>query len=173
MKTVSVKFQLCIAIVAALLLLSGCGTVTVQARGVSPLNLNEHGESTPVDVRFYQLRSDQRFRTASFDQLWMSETDALGPDKLGDRVVATIFPGTPADRPAEVRLGKRQSGTAFIGVLALYRRSETKDARTVVIPIDQASTRVLQFTGYSVAITEDGRSTESTDTEQPQPRNQR
>jgi type VI secretion system VasD/TssJ family lipoprotein len=162
-----------IGVLTVLCALTGCGTVSVSARGVSPLNVNEHGESTPVDVRFYQLRSDQKFRNASYDQLWMSENDALGPDKLGDRVTATVFPGTPGDRPAEISLGKRQAGTVFIGVMALYRRADAKGARTVVIPVQEAPSRVLQFSGYGIAVTDDGGPVQRNDTEQPQPRDQR
>ncbi|MBA3709447.1 MAG: type VI secretion system lipoprotein TssJ [Planctomycetes bacterium] len=152
---------------------AGCGSISVYARGVSPLNVNDHEESTPVDVRFYQLRRDARFRTASFDQLWLSDSDALGPDKLGERVVATVPPGTGKDRAVEIDLGKRDGDTAFIGVMALYRRAAGADVRTLVIPVADASSRVLTFTGSTIELRSDDRPAERSDNDQPQPRDQR
>ncbi len=168
----------------AALAVSGCGSISVYARGVAPLNVNDHGESTPVDVRFYQLRKDARFRTASFDQLWLSDVDVLGPDKLGDRVIATVPPGSATDRVVEIDLGKRQGGAAWIGVMALYRSADGKAPRTAVIPVSEASSRVLTFSGSTITVSGEAktdtsgtsdkpeRPAEPVDTEQPQPRDQ-
>src|SRR3954463_10442884 len=82
--------------------LSGCGVLTAHVRGLAPLNPNDYGESTPVDVRFYQLRRAERFRAASVEQLWTAADAALTTDRVCDPVVATVFPGAPGDEPTAV-----------------------------------------------------------------------
>ena len=68
----------------ALTALSGCGALTARVRGVVPLNPNEYGESTPVDLRFYQLRRAERFRAASVDQLWLAPEPTLATDRIDE-----------------------------------------------------------------------------------------
>jgi type VI secretion system VasD/TssJ family lipoprotein len=132
--------------------LSGCGPLTAHVRGIAPLNPNEHGESTPVDVRFYQLRRSERFRAASVEQLWTAADAALTTDRVCDPVVASVLPGASEAEPSDVDLGRRRSGTEFVGVLALFRRGDARDARALVVPVDDLAGAVLDFSGCSVAL---------------------
>src|SRR4051812_49485892 len=89
-------------ILAAVLALavSACGgtqRVSMNLHGVSPLNVNDQNESTPVDVRFFALKSDAAFRSATVDALWTDFKKVLGDDLLGEPIVATVFPGGAGD----------------------------------------------------------------------------
>lgn len=138
----------------AMLLLSGCSDVrevSVQARGVAPLNPNAEQESTPVDVRVFALVSDSRFRAATVDQLWTDHAKTLGEDLLAEPTTFTVFPGNAGDSPTshDMTVSKR---TRFIGLLALYQRADAQDRRTLVVPIDEADSQVLNFTGFAITL---------------------
>ena len=73
------SLRACAPFLTLLILLVGClvgcsSSATLQMRGVAPLNLNDAGESTPVDVRIYQLKNDAAFKRATFET-----SDAEGP----------------------------------------------------------------------------------------------
>jgi type VI secretion system VasD/TssJ family lipoprotein len=60
-----------LAAACAAALLAACGGPSyVRVRGVSPLNVNDSNESTPVDVRLYQLKDDGRFTRARVEELF-------------------------------------------------------------------------------------------------------
>ncbi len=129
--------------------LAACSPPTIRARGIQPLNLNAVQESTPVDVRFYQLLDDNAFITTPFETLWTDAPKALGGTLAGEPVVRTVFPGTLGDPPVTLTLSNREQRVRWLGVLALYRGSE-KAPRQLVIPIDDLGDGVLELTGYSV-----------------------
>jgi type VI secretion system VasD/TssJ family lipoprotein len=136
-------------------LLAGCSrTATLQFHGTAPLNLNEAGESTPVDVRIYQLRSDKAFRKAAFEKLWTKHKEALGDDMLAEPKTVSVLPGGAGEPPARVELGELATGTNFIGIMALYGKADAKDNRTLVVAVDDAEKYVIEFTGYAVALRE-------------------
>lgn len=140
---------------AAALAMAGCSrTATLQLRGTAPLNLNENGESTPVDVRIYQLKSDARFRKAVFEKLWTKDADALGDDLLVPAKTVSVLPGGAGEPAAKVELGELATGTNFIGVMAMYGKADAKDNRTLVLPVDDAEKHVIEFSGYSVKLRE-------------------
>ena len=139
----------CLVLVLAL---SGCGSLTAHVRGIAPLNPNEYGESTPVDVRFYQLRRADRFRAASVEQLWTASDAALATDRATDALVTTVVPGAAGDEPAAIDLGRRCSDTRFVGVLALFRHPDARDARALLVPVDELDDAVLDFSGSSIAV---------------------
>jgi len=145
-----------VLIVAAGALMTGCGSASARVRGVAPLNLNDNNESTPVDVRFFQLADDGTFRRTTFDALWVDAAKALGGDLLGTPVVKTVFPGSRGDQPTEIALGKLSGKTKFIGVMGLYRRTDGTDRRILVLPIDRIGKDVIEVSGYSVALSTEG-----------------
>jgi len=52
-------------VLATLVAATGCGTaLTIEVRGIAPLNQTDNDESTPVNARIYQLASDAKFRNA-------------------------------------------------------------------------------------------------------------
>jgi type VI secretion system VasD/TssJ family lipoprotein len=145
---------ICLLILAAVMV-TGCSrTATLQLRGTAPLNLNEAGESTPVDVRIYQLRSDKAFRKAAFEKLWTKDKEALGDDLLAGAKTVSVLPGGAGEPPARVELGELATGTGFIGIMALYGKADAKDNRTLVVAVDDAEKYVIEFTGYAVALRE-------------------
>ncbi len=79
------------------------------------------GEGRPVQVRVYQLKSDARLRTASFEDVWQSDTKVLEGEVVSSEQ-HTIFPGskqtiTVAPKP----------DAAFLGLVALFREPQGKD----------------------------------------------
>ena len=143
-------------LVVAGVLLAGCGSASARVRGVAPLNLNDNNESTPVDVRFFQLADDGAFRRVTFDALWVDAGKALGGDLLGAPVVKTVFPGSRSDQPTLIQLGKLSGKTKFIGVMGLYRRTDGTDRRTLVLALDRIEKDVIELSGYSVALSTEG-----------------
>jgi type VI secretion system VasD/TssJ family lipoprotein len=132
-----------------LVALVGCAPPTIRARGVQPLNLNPVNESTPVDVRFYQLTDDQAFMTAPFEGLWTDASAALGGNLLGRPVIKTVYPATLGDNPVTLQLTKLEDGANFIGVLALFRGNDGS-ARQVAVGVNQLDDGVLELTGYGI-----------------------
>jgi type VI secretion system VasD/TssJ family lipoprotein len=137
-------------------LLAGCSqTATMQVRGLVPLNLNDNGESTPVDVRIYQLKDDAAFKRATFEKLWTEDEKVLGFDRLAPPKVISVLPGNPTDQPTKVPLGELATGTRFIGVMALYAKTDARDARTLVLAVGEAEKPVIEFSGYGIALSTD------------------
>lgn len=113
------------------------------------MNVNAVSESTPVDVRFYQLSDDGPFSTAPFELLWTDAPTALGGTLIGKPLTRTVFPGPLGDPPVTLQLSAFDDGARFIGALALFRGSDG-GARQVVIPSSAIDDGVLELTGYSV-----------------------
>ncbi len=134
---------------SVLLLLAGCAPPSIRARGTQPMNVNAVNESTPVDVRFYQLNDDGPFSTAPFELLWTDAPKALGGSLVGKPLTRTVFPGPLGDPPATLQLSAFDDGTRFIGALALFRGTDG-GARQVVIPASALDDGVLELTGYTV-----------------------
>jgi type VI secretion system VasD/TssJ family lipoprotein len=150
----------CLSVCAVFAMLAGCSqTATMQVRGLVPLNLNDTGESTPVDVRFYQLRDATAFKRATFEKLWTEDEKVLGQDRLAPPKVVSVLPGNPTDQPTKVALGELATGTRFIGVMALYAKTDARDARTLVLAVEEAERPVIEFSGYGIALSTDRKTT--------------
>jgi type VI secretion system protein VasD len=79
------------------------------------------GEGRPVQLRVYQLKTDARLRTASFEDIWQNAAKTLEGELVSSEE-HTIFPGekqtiTVAAKP----------GAAYLGVVALFREPQGKD----------------------------------------------
>jgi type VI secretion system protein VasD len=130
--------------------LAACGgPAYVRVRGVSPLNLNDSNESTPVDVRLYQLKDDGRFTRARVEELWTRDKEVLADDLIAQKKV-TVFPGREDEAPKEVEIGELPGECRFVGVLALFSKADDKGPRHLVIPAKEAKGRVLRFMGSHV-----------------------
>ena len=148
--------RLLLPLLAVLALGVGCSrSATLQVRGLAPLNLNDAGESTPVDVRIYQLKDDGAFKRATFEKLWTEDEKVLGQDRLAAPRVESVVPGNPTDQPKRIALGELESGTRFIGIMALYAKADARDTRTLVLPVDDAEDPVIEFSGYGIALAGD------------------
>ena len=132
------------------LTLAGCAppSATVRLAGTKTMNQNELGESAPVNLRLYPLRNDAKFRSATVDALWVGDKDLLGSDLTHEATVATVFPdGDREPSKVVVPLGE---GAKWLGVLALYAKSDATDRRVLVLPVADAGSVVITCTGYSV-----------------------
>jgi type VI secretion system protein VasD len=79
------------------------------------------GEGRPVQLHIYQLKTDARLRTASFEDIWQNEAKTLEGELVASEQ-HTLFPGekktvTIAPKP----------DAAYIGVVALFREPQGKD----------------------------------------------
>lgn len=147
------RLRACAPILALLIVLTGCTrSTTLQMRGVAPLNLNDAGESTPVDVRIFQLKDDGAFKRATFEKLWTDDKAVLGQDSLAPYRVVSIVPGNNTDQPKQVAIAELEPGTRFIGIMALYAKADARDARVLVLPVDDADEPVIEFSGYGISL---------------------
>lgn len=138
------------AAVAATLVLVACSSATrLRVRGVTPLNINDASESVPVDVRIYQLKDDARFRNAKAEEIWVKPKETLADDIVSETKI-TVFPGRSEDAPRDVELGQLPPEVRFVGILALYSKTDDKGPRHLVLPRAEAHNRVLRFSGYHV-----------------------
>jgi type VI secretion system protein VasD len=79
------------------------------------------GDGMPVQLHIYQLKTDARLRTASFEDIWQNDTKTLEGELVSSEQ-HTIFPGekktiTVAPKP----------DAAYLGVVALFREPQGKD----------------------------------------------
>lgn len=133
------------------LLATGCAPARaqVQVSGLQVMNQNELGESAPVKLRLYPLRSDAKFRATSGDSLWTGDEELLRADLTHAPTVTLVSPGGTDRTPTriEVPLGE---GAKWLGVLALYVKSDAIDRRTLVLPIEDADRMIITCSGYSI-----------------------
>jgi len=138
----------------SLILLSGCAatSVSLSVVAVEPVNEAQAGESRPVEIRVYQLRDDARFNQASIDLLWSDAEAALGDSLIDVRLGINIFPEKAQDNPRgrEVVIDPLSAEARFIGILALYERSEEGGRQSVVLPVDEAGRVKFTLTGYRI-----------------------
>ena len=126
----------------------------VQVQGLQPLHVNEYGESTSVNVRFYQLKHDGKFRDGLFDEIWTKPKTALEGDIVGDPREITVFPHEPKlkEEAAKHNIGAEIVGTQFIGILAMYRQDGGQtDQRRLVIPADEIDDITLYCYEYVIS----------------------
>lgn len=133
------------------LLVTGCAPARaqVQVSGLQVMNQNELGESAPVKLRLYPLRSDTKFRATSGDSLWTGDEELLRADLTHAPTVTLVSPGGTDRTPTriEVPLGE---GAKWLGVLALYVKSDAIDRRTLLLPIEDADRMIITCSGYSI-----------------------
>lgn len=136
---------------AAVAALAACGGPSrIYVKGVKPMNENDRKESTPVDVRVYQLKDDSRFNQAAIDKLWTDDKTVLADDLVAMKVV-TVFPGSAEDAEKEIVLGDLPTGVRFVGVLALFPKEDDKGPRKLTLPADAAGKSILMFSGYHIS----------------------
>lgn len=149
------RFVLSLIGMGLALSLVGCGGPSpMNVRAVAPVNLNEQGESLPVRLRIYELKDRSQFLAASFNDLWLDDRKALGPDRLADPRYLVVQPGRPDGDALRYDLIEVAAGTRFIGIMALYPRSGEQDERRAVIALDELSDHVIELSGYRLMLTD-------------------
>ncbi|GEM_PF-2082817 len=139
------------------MLLSACASPVIYVRGLAPLNLNEEGQSTPVDIRIYQLGDKRTFLETAFEDLWVKDEEILAEDMLAPPKVATVLPRGAEDPPHRIPLGSLAKGTAYVGIMALFSRSETGRRRRLVLKEGDADGAVIELQGFGVELAEESR----------------
>jgi type VI secretion system protein VasD len=84
-------------------------------------NALSSGEGKPVQLHVYQLKTDARLRTASFEDVWQNEAKTLEGELVSSEE-HTIFPG----QKQTITLTPKPDA-AYIGVVALFREPQGKD----------------------------------------------
>lgn len=149
--TVSCRLGLNALMLSALMLfVSACSrSATVRLAAGDELNTNEFGESTPVIVKFFELRRDGRFRNAAVDALWADPSAVLADDMVRQPDELVVFPG---DAEKSFAIARLDPTTAFLGILALYRKTASGQQRSLVIPVEELGDHRLQLAGYGIAL---------------------
>lgn len=99
-------------------MLAGCSTAPlhVQFKSAHFINPNVNNHSLPVEVVVYELRDDEAFRQATFEELWKDDRHVLG-DSLLDRREINLIPGTQHKMSLSLN-----SQTTYIGAIAIFRQ---------------------------------------------------
>ena len=79
------------------------------------------GEGRPVQLHIYQLKTDARLRTASFEDIWQNDAKTL-EGELVSVEQHTLFPG----EKKTITLAPKPDA-AYIGIVALFREPQGKD----------------------------------------------
>lgn len=95
--------------------------LTLALTATERANALSGGEGRPVQVRIYQLKSDARLRTASFEDVWQNEAKALEGEVVSSEQ-HTVFPGQKQSITVQPK-----PDAAFLGVVALFREPQGKD----------------------------------------------
>ena len=125
-----VGFMVCAFGIVTLL---GCGgtpkqDIFVTLNSTEELNPDPDGTPHSVVVRVYTLKDDDRFKKATFTDLWKRDRDTLGRDLLTWEEV-TVHPGSEYPLEFEVELKEDQG---FLGVVAFFLEYQGKAWRQIL-----------------------------------------
>ena len=95
--------------------------LTLALTATQRSNALSGGEGRPVQLRVYQLKSDARLRTASFEDIWQNDAKTLEGEVVASEQ-HTVFPG----EKKTLQLHPKPDA-AFFGVVALFREPQGKD----------------------------------------------
>jgi type VI secretion system protein VasD len=142
---------------------------TLAITATARVNAEATGEGRPVQVRIYQLRSDARLRTASFEDVWQNDSATFDKDLIGVEE-QTLFPGETKLVPLTP-----QPGAGTLALVALFREPQGKDwfvtyelepPRTVA-PCPKEGARIPVWVDRMQIQDGAGREAEPSDTTQP------
>jgi type VI secretion system protein VasD len=95
--------------------------LTLAFTATARSNALASGEGRPVQLRVYQLKSDAKLRTASFEDVWQNDAKTLEGEVVASEQ-QTIFP----DERKTVTLNPKPDA-AYLAVVALFREPQGKD----------------------------------------------
>lgn len=98
--------------------LTACTTTPwrIKINAANHLNVDQKNHALPVQLIIYQLRDDQAFKQATFQQLWQNDKEILGNSLLSRRQLS-VAPG------ARINLNILPKKTAaYVAVLAIFRK---------------------------------------------------
>jgi len=149
----------CLALLAALLSLTGCAALSpysdmtkldLTLNGSDELNPDLNGRPSPIVLRLIELKHPVAFETADFFSLYQRPKEALSPDM----VVLEELELRPGEQ-REMKLSV-QPGSRYVGVLAAYRDLPESNWR-VVIPLQekQRNSSVLTLNAQGIKTQDD------------------
>ncbi len=115
-------------ILLSLLLLTACSSQQVQMKFVPQpiINPDALGHSLPVVVRILQLKDDNAFYQATYEQLWRDPKSLLSNDLLSEQDVMVI-----PSKPQKVILQKKK-GAKYLAAVAIFRKGGNGPWRTIM-----------------------------------------
>ncbi len=130
---------------------------------------SEEGKPTPVKARVYQLKDAEKFKTLSFDEIWMEAKDKLGADLLdagGEPTERTVLPMGEGQKdyvPQTVEFTEEQNlnvGTVYFGVAALFfpegeATEEQKAKWKAVVSAEEIKGKIFQLNHFELTVVED------------------
>lgn len=93
----------------------------LQVTATRRLNALSGGEGRPLQLRIYQLKSDVKLRTASFEDIWQNDAKVLEGDVVASDQ-QTVFPG----EQKTVTVPPKPDAT-YLALVALFREPQGKD----------------------------------------------
>jgi type VI secretion system VasD/TssJ family lipoprotein len=126
--------------------------ITLALESDAWLNPNAQNNSSPVQIRIFQLEKTTKFKQSTAFALLINPTQSLGSDLTSTEDVSLA----PGEHKSLVITANR---TSFIGILANYRTTqEPKDQnRAIFIPSNFATqSKKIRFAGTHIEISDDG-----------------
>jgi len=120
-----------ISLISLVSFISLCGCVQLNApvklrvNSAPELNHDSDQASLPVVLKVYQLKDEQPFKQANFEELWKKDKATLSGSLLSTQSY-TIYPGK-----TERFQISRTKGARFLGVVATFRKPETDTWKAV------------------------------------------
>lgn len=106
--------------------MTACSTpIKIKLNAAEYLNRDDDHHSLPAEVVIYQLRDDQVFRQANFQELWQDDQNTLGNSLLERREI-NIAPGDKT----KITLSRNKE-MSFIGIIAIFREPENGQWRVI------------------------------------------
>lgn len=149
----------CLALLAALLSLSGCAALSpysdmtkldLTLNGSDELNPDLNGRPSPIVLRLIELKHPVAFETADFFSLYQRPKEALSPDM----VVLEELELRPGEQ-REMKLSV-QPGSRYVGVLAAYRDLPESNWRVVIaLQEKQRNSSVLTLNAQGIKTQDD------------------
>lgn len=124
------------------------GQLTVKVTTQRNINQNVNGQASPLELRIYQLSSDDAFNQAQFLQIYNDEQGVLKSDLISTRHLPSILPGQTLEQVLPMSLETRY--IAVFGEFANYREAKSK----AIYKVDQFGlvTVVVSVDGINLSI---------------------
>lgn len=100
--------------------------VEVFLQAGEKMNLNQQGQSTPVEVRVLQLRERELFDQLDFESIWKGDSAELGKD-LVKSTSLTVFPSKLKIYPM-----KLEKEVAYIALVGIFQKPVGRQWQHVV-----------------------------------------
>lgn len=112
----------------------GCGQlngpIKIRVQSESLLNPDSENKSLPVVLKVFQLKDEQTFHQARFEDIWKKPKEALSPSLLSSQEYV-IYPDT-----VERYSFLKTEHARFLGIAATFRKPESEDWRQITeIPV--------------------------------------